>query len=38
MIRIPATALAHACLALCVAGIAPTTLAAGCLNEETVEP
>ncbi len=38
MIRTPATALVHACLALCAACIAPAALAAGCLNEEPAEP
>lgn len=39
MFRIPATALVHACLALlCASAAAPAALAAGCLNEETVEP
>ena len=39
MFRTPATALAHAGLALlCAAGIAPAALAAGCLNEDAAEP
>ena len=38
MFRTPATALAHAGLALlCAAGIAPAALAAGCLNEGAAE-